>query len=220
MKSIFVLGVLGCLASPLLTGCASAGGAGLQPQPLAPGDVTGFAAGAPSMKVGGPLVVDARVNPLAPMNLGLDSGAVVVSFERFGRAHARAALDPLSFASRPEVPGASPSANDVGSTLASTEVQRVTLDGGRFLVCWTTGSPEWGHRAMAQVFNSSDGSPRGAPVAISPSDADVIGMPRAITSDGHRVVAMFKAESGSSFELVAVPLDDASPSDRVESARR
>jgi hypothetical protein len=217
MKSIFVLGLLGCVATPFLVGCAGAGRVALQPQ--APGDAEELMAAVPSVKVGGPLVVDPHVNPLAPMSLGISSGAVVVSFERLGRAHARAALDPVSLESRPDVSSSNGSANDATSALASTEVQRVALEGGRFLVCWTAGSPEWGHRAMAQIFNSADGSPRGAPVTISPADADVIGLPRAITSDGHRVVAMFKVESGSSFELMAVPLDDSGAREGIASAR-
>ena len=102
----------------------------------------------------------------------------------------------------------------------ATSVQRIVLDHGRFLVCWTTGNVEWGHRVMAQMFNSSDGSPRGGPVAISPANADVVGAPRAITSDGNRVVAMFSAATGSSFQLLAVSIDDAtSGADAERSAR-
>jgi hypothetical protein len=210
---------LGCAAAmSFLTGCATtnAGTSG-----LATRAVTGehHVAAAPeldlpSVRVGEARVLDAKVNPLVPLRLSLEGGAIAVSFGRLGHG-ASEQIDPDSLEPRPsqteeplrEVDG------------ASTSVQRIVLDGGRFLVCWTTGDLEWGHRAMAQMFNSSDGSPRGGPVAISPSNADVIGRPRAITYDGNRVVAMFAAMSGSSFKLMAVPLEDAASHGAEPSAR-
>jgi hypothetical protein len=204
-----ILSGFGCVAAIGLAGCATSMHARID----AAGDP---ALRGPSMHVGDVRVVDARVNPLVPVRLALKDGAIAVSFAHFGHG-AGGQIDPASLELRPSEaqepmrPAEAP----------STSVQRVALDNGRFLVCWTSGSVEWGHRAMAQVFNASDGSPRGVPMAISPPDVDVIGQPRAISSDGNRVVAMFAAESGSSFELMAVALDDSAQSDDAEqSARR
>jgi hypothetical protein len=203
MKSIFVLSALGCIAAMGSIGCATTNRVAL-------GDLD-----VPSVRVGGARILDTRVNPLVPVRVALDGGGFAVSFARFGRSSARERVDPGSLEF---VPG--PAQEPTTEVGPAPSVQRVMLDGGRFLVCWTSGSLEWGHRAMAQVFNSSDGSPRGGAVAISPSDADVIGTPRAITSDGHRVVAMFAATTGSTFALMAVPIEDASPGENTESAHR
>ena len=202
---------LGCAAALLLvTGCGATNLAASR----APGDERLDAAkpalDVPSVRVGATRVLDARVNPLAPLRLALRDGAIAVSFGHAGR-RASEEIDPGSLEPRSKADQASP---DDGAP--STSVQRIVLDGGRFLVCWTSGNLEWGHRAMAQMFNASDGSPRGGPVPISPSNADVIGPPRAITSDGNRVVAMFSAMSGSSFQLMAVPIEDAAPSDNAQ----
>jgi hypothetical protein len=147
------------------------------------------------------------------VRLGLDGAEIAVSFAHL-RGGAREQIDPESL----EIRGRSEEPMQPGAP--ATSVQRIALDHGRFLVCWTSGSLEWGHRVMAQTFNSSDGSPRGVPVAISPSNADVVGAPRAITSDGNRVVALFSATTGSSFQLVAVPIEDAtSGGEAAQSAR-
>jgi hypothetical protein len=200
---------LGCVAAIWLTGCAT-------PLRASGGAPPAAALAVPSVHVGDARVIDARVNPLVPVLLTLKDGAIAVSFAHFGRGASRE-LDPTSLEPLP-----SESPEPLRRVEApSTSRQRVELDNGRFLVCWTSGTLEWGHRAMAQIFNSSDGSPRGGPVAISPPDVDVIGEPRAISSDGSRVVATFAAESGSSFQLMAVSLDDAANSDGPEqSARR
>jgi hypothetical protein len=84
---------------------------------------------------------------------------------------------------------------------------RVELDGARFVVCWTRGSVETGHRALAQTFDL-DGTPRGAPAVISPPGMDVVGAPRAVTTDGRHVVATFDGWSGGDYERVAVELVD------------
>jgi hypothetical protein len=84
---------------------------------------------------------------------------------------------------------------------------RVELDGARFVVCWTRGSVETGHRALAQTFDL-DGTPRGAPAVISPPGMDVVGAPHAVTSDGRHVVATFDGWSGGGYERVAVELAD------------
>jgi hypothetical protein len=206
-----VLVGFGCVAIIGLAGCASTArpGWGEARAGVAPFEV-------PSVRVGQARVVDGRVNPLVPVHLSLKDGAIAVSFAHFGH-RASGEIDPASLELRPNESPEPARAVEA----PSTSVERVALDNGRFLVCWTSGTLEWGHRAMAQIFNSSDGSPRGAAVAISPPDADVIGQPRAITSDGSRIVAMFAAETGSSFELMAVPLDDSGDSDAPQqSARR
>jgi hypothetical protein len=225
-REVFVMRIklgllgLGCAAAmSFLTGCATTsariGGPGA-PATTAEHQVAGGpVVDLPSVRVGEARVLDARVNPLVPLRLALKNGAIAVSFGRLGHG-ASAPIDPDSLEPRPiqaeePLPGADG---------ASTSVQRITLDHGRFLVCWTSGSLEWGHRAMAQMFNSSDGSPRGGPVVISPSNTDVVGRPRAITYDGNRVVAMFAAMSGSSFELLAVPLEDPATTDGAERSAR
>jgi hypothetical protein len=201
---------LGCAAAlSFLTGCATSNTAASRASAVEPIDAA--ALDAPSVLVGETRVLDGRVNPLAPLRLALKDGAIAVSFVHAGR-RANQEIDPDSLERR-SVESDEPSHETEAS---STSVQRIVLDGGRFLVCWTSGNFEWGHRAMAQMFNTSDGSPRGGPVAISPSNADVIGPPRAITSDGNRVVAMFSAMSGSSFQLMAVPIRDAAPSENAQ----
>jgi hypothetical protein len=201
------LSLVCCAAAiSVLTGCATTRGEG--------GDRAGAAGvGLPSVRVGEARVLDATVNPLVPVRLGLHDGEIAVSFAHLrGGAHEQIDPESLEIRGRSEGP--------MGPEAPATSVQRIVLDHGRFLVCWTSGSLEWGHRAMAQMFNSSDGSPRGVPVAISPPNADVVGVPRAITSDGNHVVALFSATTGSSFQLVAVPIDDAtSGGDAGRSAR-
>jgi hypothetical protein len=90
----------------------------------------------------------------------------------------------------------------------STGAERVELEGGRFLVCWTRVSADGGHEAVAQMWTAS-GSSMGAPTVISPPDADVFGAPRAATTDGRHVLVTFPETSGESFELRAVSLEDA-----------
>jgi len=168
----------------------------------------------PSVRVGEARVLDDGVNPLVPLRLTVKDGSIAISFAHLGRG-ATEQIDPDSLEPRSRT--SEVALRDAESP--STVVQRIVLDGGRFLVCWTSGDVEWGHRAMAQMFNSSDGSPRGGPVAISPASADVVGPLRAITYDGNRVVAMYAAMSGSSFQLMAVPIEDASPRSVERSVR-
>jgi hypothetical protein len=147
------------------------------------------------------------------VRVGLTDGQIAVSFAHMGST-AREQIDPesLEVRGRFEEP--------MHKETPTTSVQRIVLDHGRFMVCWTSGDVEWGHRVMAQMFNASDGSPRGGAVAISPANADVVGAPRAITSDGNRVVAMFSASTGSSFQLMAVPIDDATSGGETERSAR
>jgi hypothetical protein len=207
------LGVLGsgCVAAlAVLTGCASAGGVASR----APLGEQGDGAVGPSVRLGAARVLDQGVNPLVPLRLAVKDGSIAVSFGHLGRGEIEQidpdSLEPRSRTSEEPVHAESPGAS----------VQRIVLDGGRFLVCWTSGTVEWGHRVMAQMFNSSDGSPRGGPVAISSPSADVVGPPRLITYDGNRVVAMYAAMSGSSFQLVAIPIEDASSEAGAERSAR
>jgi hypothetical protein len=201
------LSLVCCAAAiAVMTGCATTRG-------VASRGPLGEAGLAPSVRVGEARVLDARVNPLVPLRIALDGAEITVSFAHLGSS-ASERIDPESL----EVRGRS--VEPMHQEAPPTSVQRIVLDHGRFLVCWTTGNLEWGHRVMAQMFNSSDGSPRGGPVAISPANADVVGAPGAITSDGNRVVAMFSAATGSSFQLMAVSIDDATSGGEAERSAR
>jgi hypothetical protein len=196
-----VLGAFGCATSG--TGRVGVGFAGAGSE------------GIPSVKVGETRVIDAHVNPMVPVHVASEGSKVGVSF---GLEHSGAierldavSLEPLSW---------EPSVREAPST-PSTSVTRVALDGNRFLLCWTNGSLEWGHRAMAQMFRSTDGAPLGAPVEISPPDADVLGAPQAVTTDGRHVVVAFTASSEGAFQLMAVPLDEVASGSASElTARR
>ncbi len=157
--------------------------------------------GDPAVQVGEARVIDARVDPLAPVALTYQGGSIAVSYERVGRVRNVERIDAESLA---------PTSSDADRTNAAVAMPagdaRVVLDGGRFVMVWKRGTLEWGHRAMAQEFNS-DGSSRGAPVVISPADVDVVGSPQAVTTDGHHVVVTFAESSAKGFKLVAVPIE-------------
>ena len=193
------LGLAGALG---LAGCAAGGaehapvGFGVRGQGLAP-----------SVHVVEARVLDTRVNPMLPVSLASDGSAVAVTYGRTGGSGTTTRIDPSSLralSSRTEGPAE-------GLLGASTGTSRVALEGNRYLVCWTVGSVEWGRRAMAQVFDSADGSALGAPVEISSPDVDVVGAPRAASADGRHVVVTFAASSGRAFELNVVSLEDAAP---------
>jgi hypothetical protein len=190
---------LGLIVAAMLGsfGCATSGTGRVQP---------GFAGtgpdGMPSVRVGELRVIDPHVNPMVPVHVTSEDNQLAVTFglEHSG-AHERldaVSLQPVSWEPSVLEDRAAP----------STGVTRVVLDGNRFLLCWTEGTLESGHRAMAQMHKSTDGSPLGAPVQISPPDADVFGAPQAVTTDGHHVVATFAASLDGTFRLVAVPIDD------------
>ncbi len=86
------------------------------------------------------------------------------------------------------------------------DVERVALNDGGYVLCWTTGSAEQGRSARAQSFNA-DGSSRSTPVVISRPDVDVMGTPRASINDAGLIVATFAAAYESSIALVEVPLE-------------
>lgn len=193
---------LGLAAALGLGGCATSGAERAQVGSGVPGKGE-----APSVHVGEARVLDTRVTPMLPVHVASEGSAVAVTYARTGRVGAATRIDPESLR-----PLSSQAEGPVQGPLgASTGASRVALEGGRFLLCWTAGSVEWGHRAMAQVFDSADGSPRGAPVEISAPEVDVLGSPRAATADGRHVVVTFTATSGRSFELTAVSLEDAAP---------
>src|SRR5580700_2769453 len=183
-----MVGSFGCATSAIGRGQPGFAGAGSD--------------GMPSVRVGQLRVIDAHVNPLVPVHVTSENNQVGVTFglEHSG-AHERldaVSLQPVSW---------EPTVREDRST-PSSGVTRVVLDGNRFLLCWTEGSLESGHRAMAQMRRATDGAPLGAPVEISPPEADVFGAPQAVTTDGHHVVATFAASSEGTFRLVAVPIDD------------
>jgi hypothetical protein len=202
------LGLISLLG--LVGGCASTG--------VAPGvgeaDFSSFIhREAPSVVVGEARVVDARVNPLVPVQADADGNAVTLRFGKPGRAAAVASVDPASL----EV--VSVRAPREGEGAAPAGAKRVTLEGGRFIVCWKRGDTERGYRALAQTYKP-DGTPVGAPIVISPPDVDVMGVPQAATTDGRHVVATFAVASDDKFELMAVGLEDATaPSADAPDAR-
>jgi hypothetical protein len=191
MRTIVVLGVAGAM---LLSGCAStSGGIALMQPESTPG--------AASVRVGPARVVDAHINPLARVRMATEGDAIVVRFSRPGHMTAVARLDSTSFDEL------SMTTEPVDHSPVDARPGPTVLGGGRFIVCWKTGDAEKGYRAVAQAFNTADGSPQGPPVVISPPDLDVIGTPRAIQFDGHRAVATFEASIGESFALFAVSIE-------------
>jgi hypothetical protein len=192
MNTMVILGVVG-IAS--LTGCASVseGVASMQPE---------SASQPSSVLVGQARLIDPHVNPSAGVRVTADGDALVVRFAHPGRLGEMERMDPVSLRTISQAPAPVDRSASWGG-----RPQRVVLDGGRFVVCWKSGDGENGYRAMAQAFNANDGSPRGAPVAISPSDADVSGPLSVATSDGHSVVATFAASTGDAFAAYAVSIE-------------
>jgi hypothetical protein len=209
MNALWSLGMAGALGA---LGCASTGAVDARGEADFSGHTRRPVA---SVRIGDAHVIGTRINPLGPVSLESADGELAVSFTGPGRSRAVARLDaaslqPLALSRRDSREAAAP----------RTGAARVVLDGGRFIVCWTRGSLESGNRALAQAFNQ-DGSPRGAPVVISPPEADVVGTPRAVATGGGHVVATFAASAGGSFELVAVPLETVSSLEAAElTARR
>lgn len=157
--------------------------------------------------------VDSRVNPMVPLHLASDGGAIAVTFGERGRQEVVTRLDPASLA----LLSREPTGRLEALSAPATGAARVELDGGRALVCWTRESADGGRQVLAQLW-SAGGSRLGTPVAVSPPDADVLGAPRVATTDGRHVLVTFMESSGESFELRAVLLEDAqrtSDSDRM-----
>jgi hypothetical protein len=196
MKIVAILALASGLAG---IGCASTG-TGAQM------DLRGWSGiawhGDSAVQVGEARVIDARVDPLAPVAMMSEGGSIAVSYERIGRVRNVERIDAGSLA--PASPDGDRSTS--GAVARAAGDARVTLEGGRFVMVWKRGTLEWGHCAMAQEFNA-DGSARGAPVVISPPEVDVIGSPQAVTTDGQHVVVTFAESSGNGFKLVAVPIE-------------
>jgi len=208
MQSALVLGVAITMGT---AGCASSGAGFERGEPDFSGAIRRSQS---SVKIGEAHVVDGRVNPQMPVLMSSRGSEIAVGFGRPGHVAAVATLDgsslqPLSLLQHPSVDAA---------TAPETHAVRVELESGRFVLCWTRGSLDWGHRALAQAFDR-DGSPRGAPVAISAPDADVMGQLRAITPDGQRVIATFVAISRNAFELIAVPIEIPGPTPAATASR-
>jgi hypothetical protein len=76
------------------------------------------------------------------------------------------------------------------------------LGGGRFVIAWSEGTPT--HQVRA-VTLGADGSPSGAPMALSAAGVNA-GQPQvAVGPDGRGVVA-FLAAKGKLFEIHATPI--------------
>jgi len=198
------VGILG------LVGCASTGGR-VEP------DFAGLAGpDAPSVVVGEARVLDAKVNPHVPVRATAEDGSVTLRFGRPRHAGAVARLEPSTM----ELLSIEAPSAGSGAPLPGQSVTRVVLDGGRFIKCWKRGDAERGYRAIAQTYEA-DGTPIGSPTVISPPDVDVVGVPQVVTTDGHHVLAAFAAAAESSFQLLAVTLEDArDPGTPALTARR
>jgi len=171
---------------------------------------------ASAVHVGETRVLDAHVNPMVPVHLAAEGGAVSVKYGHAGRQGALERIDPNSL----QLLSHQQTGRSDEPSAPSTEATRVVLDGGRFIVCWTQESADGGRQAMAQMW-APNGSRIGAPVVISPPDADVFGAPNAVSADGRHVVVTFASTSGGSFDLRAVSLEDGERSlDSDRMARR
>jgi hypothetical protein len=196
MRANWIVAAVGMMS---ITGCATSNGLGAR-------DTVGVTMpqgmDREGVRAGEARVVDAHINPRVPIQLSAEGDSIAVRF-----AHPRAAgailhlnsqsLMPLS--SEESVPAERPTSPPTGAV-------RVTLDGGRFIVCWRRGDTESGYRLMAQAWTAS-GSPLGQPVPISPPETDVLAAPQLVATHGERAVATFAASTGDRFELFAVSLE-------------
>jgi hypothetical protein len=209
MKTAGILGALGAVGVLGVTGCATAGARTLAAE-RSWSDLASRTE--PSLHVGEARVIETRVNPTVPLNVGTEGGAVAVTFARPGqRVRSVAHLDATSL-DRVSLDAAAPSDHAAAGPPGAA---RVVLEGGRFLMVWTRGDLELGRRAIAQEFRA-DGAPREAPVVLSSPDDDVMGPPRAVSTDGRHVVATFVTASEHGTALVAVPLEAADVGDAHE----
>jgi hypothetical protein len=185
------------IATFSLGGCAATGGAA---RSNAANAGTEFSA----VRIAETRVLDARVNPMVPVQMAAEGSALAVTFGERGREQVVTRIGPasLDLLSR-EQSGRSPA-----TAAPSWGATRVALEGGRFLICWTHQNSDGGRQALAQMW-AANGAKLGEPVIISPPDADVLGAPRAATTDGRHVLVTFASTSGEGFELRAVSLEDA-----------
>ncbi len=202
------LGLIGIVS--MVAGCASTGaGQVSRGEP----DFSSFIRrGDPAVLVGDARVVDAKVNPLVPVQASTEGNEVTLRFGRRRHVEGVARLEGSSFETV-----SLEQATVADDATPPARATRVMLDGGHFIVCWKRGDAERGYRALAQVYKL-DGTPVGAPAVISPANVDVVGMPQVVSTDGHHVLATFAAASDGSFVLMAVPIEDGSGADGVQSA--
>jgi hypothetical protein len=202
------LGFASTLALVGATGCASSGGfvghAAINSAIVegAGGVQEGGAPPTAGVRAGQARVVDSHVNPTIPVRLAANGDVVEVRFAHSRTGGALAHLDRTSLAPvSPEsyVPAERPAAS-------GSEVARVALRDGRFIVCWKAGDFERGYRVMAQAWTGG-GEAIGAPVPISPMDSDVLGVPEVVSVDGDHAVAAFAAMTGDRAEVLAISLE-------------
>jgi hypothetical protein len=196
----FFFGFAAVTAMAGAMGCASSGG--LEGRDALGVTMAQSAQG--SLRASAARVVGAHVNPLVPVRLTAEGGAVAVRFAHAwngGNGGAVAHLDGTSLASV----GLESRQPAERSAAPSTEPARVVFHDGRFIVCWKSGDAERGYRVMAQAWTGG-GESLGSPVAISPADSDVLGAPQVVGVDGDHAVATFAAVDGNRTQLLAVSL--------------
>jgi hypothetical protein len=209
MREMICLGMIALVGA---TGCTGATGhadkaqldfavAGEDSLSRASHGVPRFALQQRSLHAGEARILDAQVNPVAPIHVDARGGAIAVTFGRRHGSGAIALLDPSTLDPTSWEHGAP----EKSAAFVSMTPQGVALQGGRTLLCWREGSMEQGYWAVAQL--EEDGVPVGKPIVISPPDADVLGVPRVASAGAHRVVAVFPAMIGDSYKLVTVPVD-------------
>src|SRR5260370_32021465 len=135
--AVLVLGTVGFM------GCGSSIGASAGER----FGVTMAQAEGAALQVGASRVVGSHVNPRAPVQLTSDGRSIAVRFAHPRSAGAVVSLDAESLLpTSPEqrIPAAPAMAQLDGAV-------RAVLPGGRFIVCWKKGSPEWGYRMLAQA---------------------------------------------------------------------
>ena len=187
-------------AAASATGCATSG---LPNAPEALG-ATMAQKESSALCVGEVQMLDAHVNPLAPVRLSATRDVILVRFTHPRAGGALLQLNATSLAS--VAPEAVVAAERV--VLASNTSARVVFGDGRFVTTWKAGDAERGYRLMAQAW-ADGGSSLGQPVAISPPEADVLGAPQVVALEGDsggRAVVTFTAMVGERAELLAVPL--------------
>jgi hypothetical protein len=78
------------------------------------------------------------------------------------------------------------------------------LPGGRFLLVWTEGPAK--QRAVRALTLAADGTPVGAPLAVSSAGINAGQGQAAVLPDGHGVVAYLESTEGGGFQVVGTPI--------------
>jgi hypothetical protein len=202
-KHLFIAQVLVCLGAASV-GCGASRASG-RPSEFEGADLA-------PLRIAETRVINERVNPMVPVHLATEGSSITATFGLPGHEQMVTRLDPASL----ELLSSEQTWRSELASAPATDLVRVELEGGHFLVCWTRVSADGGHEAVAQMWTAG-GSSLGAPMVISPPDADVFGAPQAATADGRHVLVTFPETSGESFELRAVSLQD--PERSVDSDR-